>query len=513
MLATTAPTVKLQNDSSPEQAACDKAIDRSLTTFWTLVERLHCAADQQQPIHQVEEAVFRALLAMGLDLLRAFLALSGDGDAGPNLTVHGERPDDPPQVLPRLDQPRRRPYLSIFGEVQITRIGYGHDRLEAAPLDARLHLPRRQYSYLFQQWLGVFVVDDAHAEAIKKLETILGLEISVKASEDLNREQGSDVEPFQNHLPTPEASAEGPILVVTADCKGVPLVRSALPPEKATTDPPLPKLANQRRGKGEKANKKKMAAVGAVYTIEPFVRSADEVIDEVMREKAAKRRPTPAHKRMRADLLVGKVALFLWLADEVIRRNPTATKPLVFLSDGERALHDRQSEYLPENAICILDLFHVMERLWKAAWCFFDESTQKQEAHQWVEKELRMLLEGKVRYVVGGLRQMMTKRGLKGTRRKTVCEVTGYFARNQGRMKYDAYLAAGYPIGSGVAEGACRHLVKDRLERTGMRWHPEGAQAMLNLRATYLNGEWESFWAYHVAQEDERLYGKLRETG
>jgi hypothetical protein len=104
-----------------------------------------------------------------------------------------------------------------------------------------------------------------------------------------------------------------------------------------------------------------------------------------------------------------------------------------------------------------------------------------------------MHLEGKVRHVVGGLRQMITKRDLKGTVRKTVREVAGYFERNRGRMKYDEYLAADYPIGSGVAEGACRHLVKDRLERTGVRWHTDGAQAMLNLRATYLNGEWESF--------------------
>jgi hypothetical protein len=512
MLATVAPAVKLQPYSTPELAGCAQAIDRSLAMFWGLVERLNAAAEQRQPIHEVEEFVFRSLLAMGRDLLRAFLALSGDGDVGPNLTVIGDGPDDPPQVLPRLDQPRSRPYLSIFGAVEIERVGYGHDRLEAAPLDARLHLPRRQYSYLFQQWLGVFVVDDAHAEAIKKLATILGLEIAVKASEDLNREQGSDVEPFQNHLPTPEALEEGPILVVTADCKGVPLVRKALPKEE-TVETPLPELANPRRGKGEKANKKKMAAVGAVYTIEPFVRSADEVIDEVMREKAAKRRPKPTHKRVRAELLVGKVALFVWLADEVVRRNSTGTKPLVFLSDGERALHDRQSEYLPENVICILDLFHVMERLWKAAWCFFEEATQKREAHQWVEKELRMLLEGKVRYVVSGLRQMMTKRKLKGTRRKTIREVTGYFERNQARMKYDEYLAAGYPIGSGVVEGACRHLVKDRLERAGMRWHPDGAQAMLNLRATYLNGEWDSFWSYHVEQEDKRLYRKFGETG
>ena len=79
-------------------------------------------------------------------------------------------------------------------------------------------------------------------------------------------------------------------------------------------------------------------------------------------------------------------------------------------------------------------------------------------------------------------------------------------------MKYDEYLAAGYPIGSGVAEGACRHLVKDRLERAGMRWHPDGAKRCSTC-ATYLNEEWDSFWVYHVEKEDERLYRKLRETG
>ena len=415
--------------------------------------------------------------------------------------------------MPRIDRIRPRPYLSIFGEISIIRVCYGEGRIEAAPLDARLHLPRRQYWYLLPQWLAAFVVDDAHAEAIRKLATILGLEVSVKASEDLNREPGGDVEPFQNHLPTPEATQEGPILVVTADCEGVPLVRSALPPEQETTDPPLPKSAKKRRGKGEKANKKKMAAVGAGYTIDRFVRTADEVIDEVMRKKAAERRPEPAQKRVPAELLVGKVALFLWLSDEVVRRNPTRARPLIFLSDGERALHDRQGEYLPEEAIGIPDLFHVMERLGKAAWCFFDESTQKREAHEWVEKELRMLLEGEVRYVVGGLRQMMTKRKSKGARRQTIGEVTGSFERDQARMKYDGYLAAGYPIGSGVVEGACRHPVKDRLERTGMRGHPDGAPAMLNLRATYLNQEWDWFWAYHVEQEDDRLYRKLRKTG
>jgi len=187
---------------------------------------------------------------------------------------------------------------------------------------------------------------------------------------------------------------------------------------------------------------------------------------------------------------------------------------VIFLSDGERALHDRQSEYLPENTVCILDLFHVMERLWKAAWCFFDEKTQKHEAHQWVEERLKRLLEGKVDAVIRGMRYQATQRGLKGPKRKTVRDAAAYFAGNRDRMKYDAYLAAGYPIGSGVVEGSVSSSGQ------GIAWSgqgcaglPSGAQAMLDLRATYLNGDWNAFWNFHMTQEDQRLYGKIREAG
>jgi hypothetical protein len=512
MLTRPVAAVKFALPSTPEQAACSMKIEEGLKTFWNVVEHMQHAADRHQAIHQVEEIIFRDLLVIGHWLLRAFLDMAGTGDVGPTLTVASDTPSDPDQELPRLDQPHSRPYLSIFGAMAIERTCYGQDRVEAAPLDARLHLPQRQYSYLLQQWLGSFVVDDAHAEAIRKLGTILGLGITVKASEDLNREQAGDVAVFQDRLPVLDATGEGPLLVVTADCKGVPLVRQALPPEEAA-DTPLPTPANRRRGKGEKANKKRMAAVGAVYTIKPFVRTAEEVIEEVMRKNARERRPIPQNKRVRAELLVGKVALFLWLADEVIRRDPQGNKPVIFLSDGERALHDRQSEYLPEKAVCILDLFHVMERLWKVAWCFFEEGPQKRAAHQWVEERLKRLLEGKVDAVIRGMRYQATQRGLKGQERKTVRDAAEYFERNRDRMKYDEYLTAGYPIGSGVVEGACRHLVKDRMERTGMRWLPSGAQAMLDLRATYLNGEWTPFWNFHVTQEDQRLYGRMRQAG
>ena len=101
---------------------------------------------------------------------------------------------------------------------------------------------------------------------------------------------------------------------------------------------------------------------------------------------------------------------------------------------------------------------------------------------------------------------MLTKHALKGSNRKTLAGVIGYFENNRQHMKYGEYLAAGYPIGSGVAEGACRHLVKDRMEQTGMRWTLKGAQSMLHTRALYLNDDWNAFVAYRIEQEQLSLY-------
>jgi len=113
-----------------------------------------------------------------------------------------------------------------------------------------------------------------------------------------------------------------------------------------------------------------------------------------------------------------------------------------------------------------------------------------------------------VGYVIGGLRRLRDQHDLRGEKRRTVEAAIRYYENNRDHMRYDEYLAAGYPIGSGVAEGACRHLVKDRMERTGMRWTVDGAQAMLHLRATYLNGDWQQFIDYRIETEQEALYGR-----
>ncbi len=178
---------------------------------------------------------------------------------------------------------------------------------------------------------------------------------------------------------------------------------------------------------------------------------------------------------------------------------------MICLIDGERALWDAQAVYFPE-AVGVLDLFHVLERLWAVAHCFHKEGSDG--AKEFVEQRLRDLLQGRVGYVISGLRRRLKAEQLSGPRRKVVRSAVEYLENNKAHLRYDEYLAAGYPIGSGVAEGACRHLVKDRMEQTGMRWTMEGAQAMLHVRALYLNDQWEEFLEHRVEQEQTRLYGR-----
>jgi hypothetical protein len=321
----------------------------------------------------------------------------------------------------------------------------------------------------------------------------------------MNGSMGGSVEAFRESQPTPRAKDEGSILVLSADGKGVPMRRDA------QADPPA---VRGHRTKGQKANKKRMACVGAVYTIDPFERTAEEVVDEVLRDARTPDRPPPCHKQLRAELtrevagveVNGKERVFSWFAEQVKARNPLGDKPVVCVMDGERALW-RALVAVITGVVCILDLFHVLERLWQAAHCFYAEGSEA--AGAFVTDRLRRVLRGEVGYVIGGLKQMATKQKLRGSRKHQLSTVIGYLEHNRRFMRYDEYLAAGYPIGSGVAEGACRHLVKDRMELTGMHWRVPGAQAMLDLRAVYLNGDWDAFQQHRIQQEHRRLYPYL----
>jgi hypothetical protein len=478
--------------------AHEEAILNGKLEFEEIVELIGEACRTGQRIDVVEGDVYSRLLKLGKTLLGAYVAGQGTGNVGATLEYEG-------RTLRRLEELHERRYVSVFGELKIQRHVYGSretQKFEVVPLDARIGLPEGEYSNLLQEWDQSFCVRNSYEESRSAVEQILGLRQSVRALEHMNQHMAQSVEGFRQQQPGPPADEEGPILVFTADGKGVVMRRDA--------DEPAPQ---GRLKPGEKANKKRMATVGAVYSVEPFVRTADEVVDEVMRERARARRPKPQHKQVRAELtrdidgqeVNGRDRVFNWFQEQHRQRNPDSSKDVVCLMDGERALWKAQGAYFAGIVVvCILDLFHMLERLWKAAHCFYPENSD--EAKAFVSERLKRILEGDAGRVIGGLRQMGTKRGLKGAKLKQLESALGYLENNRKFMHYDQYLAAGYPIASGVAEGACRHVVKDRMELTGMRWHTEGAQAMLDVRAIYLGDDWNDFNEYRVCEEQKRLY-------
>jgi len=482
---------------TPEQAAL-----KAQHQFNALRDFVQQAARDGQRIDTVEREVFRQLLSLGHTLLSAFVADQGDGDLGPEVTT----PEG--HTARRLTERHDRRYVSIFGELVISRVVYGTregQKIERVPLDGRLGLPEGDFSYVLEDWGQRLCLKESFAEAGQSLGMLLGLRLGTRALEQMNRAVAGDAPSFQDSLEPPPACEEGPLMVVTADGKGVPMRR----PEEE--DGPRP---HHRRTKGEKANKKRMACVGAVYSIDPFVRKAEDIIDEVLRDKKSKQRPRPQHKHVWAELtrefegeppVTAKEGLFCHLTDELTARNLEHDRPVICLMDGERALWDAQAVYFPE-AVGVLDLFHVLERLWAVAHCFHKEGSD--ESKEFVEQRLRDLLQGRVGYVISGLRRRLKAEKLSGRRRKVVASALEYLGNNKEHMRYDEYLARGYPIGSGVAEGACRHLVKDRMEQTGMRWTVAGAQAMLHVRALYLNDQWEEYLEHRVEREQARLYGR-----
>jgi hypothetical protein len=465
--------------------------------FASLRERMDKMCRHGVNLAKVESALWEKLRPIGLALMEGYVCARGQGDVGEELEVEGE-------TLRRLPELHPRRVVTVFGELMIDRYVYGTretQKHEVIPLDAALGLPEHEHTDLLQDWSQALCVEQSFGNTKTTLQRILGFDPSVHTLERMNRSMATAVPSVQADKPAPAAREEGPLVVITADCKGIPMRRG-------DGDPPA---ASGRRTKGQKANKKRMACVGAVYTIKPFIRESQDVVDELQRAECRQVRPKPQNKHVRAALTQeidgkefnGKDVIFEWVKGQVAQRNPQRKKPVVCVMDGERGLWARLKQLIPA-CICILDLFHVLERLWGVAHCFHPEGSA--EAKAFVEDRLTRILEGNVGRVIGGIRQMATKRRLSPSRRKILNEAIGYLHNNRDYMHYDEYLARGYPIGSGVAEGACRHLVKDRMERTGMRWRVEGAQAMIDLRAVYVNDDWDAFQAYRSEREQRRLY-------
>lgn len=493
-----------------EQELCKAREMFEKTTQW-----ISDAGEDGLRADQAEREIFARLIQLGHSLLSAFLKQAGDGDEGPQVQ-HDEL------LLKRSEAPKTRPYRSVFGVIELKRYVYAvrdKQKAEYTPVDQKLSLPDGEHSYVLEDWLQRFCVQHAFTKSVDSLADLLGCSVSTRTAERINRDMATHVESFRMQQ-TCEESDEA-ILVVSADGKGVPMRR---PLDQRLADSDVPAWLRHHRkkqaadagnetkkrlGKGEKRMQKQMAYVGAVYSIAPWKREATDVVDELRRQKEAAQRPRPKNKKVWAEMTdhregeIGEAQprLFAGLAWEIYGRDPERSRPIVCLMDGQRSLWNVKEQWL-RSATGILDIFHVMERLWKAAYCFHRESSQ--EAEQFVTHNLQMLLEGKVGYVIGTFRRRLSK--LTKSKQETLTKVINYFDNNRQYMQYDDYLAKGYPIGSGVVEGTCRHLVRDRMEGTGMRWELDGAQAMLDTRSVCLNKQWDQFIEHRIQNEQNALY-------
>ena len=254
-----------------------------------------------------------------------------------------------------------------------------------------------------------------------------------------------------------------------------------------------------------------MATVAAVYAVAPFVRSPEDFLQSLMprqpaakpkarnRAKTAAVRPRPVAKRVWASLEHEPAEVVAEAMLEAERHDPKRVKHWVVLVDGAETqldLVEAGAAAYGVDVTVILDIIHVVEYVWKAAHVFHDEGSP----------ELRDILEGKARRAAAAMRRAATVAGLSRDTRKPVDTCADYLLKYAPYLHYDRYLAAGYPIATGVVEGACRYLVRDRMELTGARWRLVGAEAVLKLRALRASGDFDAYWDFHEAREYERNY-------
>ena len=451
--------------------------------------------------HVFERGLFDELLALGKTLFQAFLKLVGPGDFGPSL------PLDDGRLVQRSEKQHARRLLTVFGEFFVSRwvyAQYANSKVEFAPTDQRLQLPASEVSYLLQEWDQLLGVEQAFGQVREVIETILRLPQSVDTLERTNQQMAEAAPVFRDSQGPVDLAKEGALLVVTEDNKGIPMVR-----------PVEEKPAGAHRSKGEKANKKQMACIGCVYSVDPHVRTPEELVATLFRDpdRPKTKAPEAQNKRYWAELsrerdgeeVRGQDLVFQQLQKEIdSRRQPEQW--LAHLCDGQASLETDRQKYLPEDArtVDILDLMHVLPRAWEAAHVFHAEGSAAASA--FVREHLTRILHGQVGKVIATWRRRGTLQGLKGAKKKSLRTICAFLEKNKHRMRYDEYLRMGFPIATGVIEGACRHVIKDRMERAGMRWKVPGAQAMLNLRTIHTNGDWTAFQDFRIALVNECLY-------
>jgi hypothetical protein len=407
-----------------------------------------------------------------------------------------------------------------LGRTRLRRLGFQDQRGEAArfPLDQQLNLPKQLYSHPLRQRVTDEARTGAWEQAVDRIDGSTGGHVPKRQAEEQTVLAAQDFEAFYAQRPANDSSSDTARLCMSADSKGVPMrpealrdaTRKAADAEKAEAvrgDPMAPKKLRR--------HDKRMAIVTAVWEQEPHRRTAKDIIDNLQHGPASKRRkkarkaraPRPLHKRLSASVEKSQVAGIAEMFDEADRRDPERKRTAIVLVDGEEhqqtAIFDEARRHA-RTLTLVLDIIHVLSYLWAAGFAICRKNTLETEA--WVARFLFKLLTRPVESVISDIQRSVAQRRLSAKQRKPVDQCLKYFTKNASFMRYPQFLAQGLPIATGVIEGACRHLIQDRLGITGARWGLEGAEAILKLRAIHSSGDWDDYWRFHERQEARRNY-------
>lgn len=401
----------------------------------------------------------------------------------------------------------RRALTTIFGEVIVTRLAYrrrSHPNLH--PADGVLNLPEERHSHGLRRLAATEASRGSFDDATAAVRAHTAAVVAKRQVEQLAARSATDFEAFYDDRPRPEASPEE-VVVISVDAKGIVMRPGALRPATASAAEKTAVKLETRLSKGEKRNRKRMAEVGAVYTLAPVPRGASDVLASAGDGPTRKEAPMAKDKWLTASVVDDAASVVGRVFDEAQRRDPAHRCTWVALVDGNNHQIDRIRAEAAGHSVevsIVVDFIHVLEYLWRAAWSFFTEGDPDAEA--WVRDKAIDILGGRASIVAASIRRKATRLGLEDGERANADRAADYLLNKAPYLDYATALEKGWPIATGVIEGACRHLVKDRMDITGARWGLHGAEAVLKLRALRCNGDFDAYWRFHLDQERHRVH-------
>jgi hypothetical protein len=395
---------------------------------------------------------------------------------------------------------------TLFGPVTVARLGYRSKQVGVGalyPEDGRLNLSVDQYSDGVRKRVAIEASKVSFGETSQTLGATTGAQVGKRQCEEVTVKVAQDFTDFyrQRQQESPQESSQD-VLVLTSDGKGIVMHPEDLRAATAKAAQASGQQTKTRLSPGEKRQRKRMATVASVYSTPRFERTADSIIGN---EREPPERPAILNKRVWASVRLDAKTVIGSAFEEAASRDPQHLRDWVVLVDGEA----HQLDYVQSAALAqkvtvtiVLDFIHVLEYLWKAAFCFYSPGTP--DAETWVKERAVRVLQGNASSVAAGIRRSATLKNLTEKERANVDICANYLLKYRDYLHYDEYLAKGFPIASGVIEGACRHLICDRMDITGARWRLDRAEAVLQIRALRSSGHFDEYWTFHKLQEFNR---------